>query len=97
MEAIGGRDSRRLTLVANFRLPIPPVERAGPPSKLITIKLGLFAASLALCHTSPTVTATYYADDTRPKHTGLGKLISPGKASIRPIDGGAVAQTHSIY
>ncbi|MEO6993103.1 MAG: hypothetical protein ABI273_05720 [Lacunisphaera sp.] len=43
--------------------------------KLITEKLGLFAASLALRHTSPTVTATYYADDTRPKHTGLGKLI----------------------
>jgi integrase len=43
--------------------------------KLITEKLGLFAASLALRHTSPTVTATYYADDSRPKHTGLGKLI----------------------
>jgi integrase len=43
--------------------------------KLITEKLGLFAASRALRHTSPAVTATYYADDTRPKHTGLGKLI----------------------
>jgi len=65
--------------------------------KLITEKLGLFAASLALRHTSPTVTATYYADDTRPKHTGLGKLIPPGKASSIPADDGAVAQTHSIY
>jgi integrase len=43
--------------------------------KLITEKLGLFAASLALRHSSPTVTAIYYADDTRPKHTGLGRLI----------------------
>jgi integrase len=43
--------------------------------KLITEKLGLFAASLALRHKSTSVTATYYADDTRPKHTGLGKLI----------------------
>ncbi len=43
--------------------------------RLIAEKLGLYAASLALRHTSPNVTATYYADDTRPKHTGLGKLI----------------------
>jgi integrase len=49
--------------------------------KLITEKLGLFAASLALRHTNPAVTATYYADDTRPKHTGLGKLIRLNEAS----------------
>ena len=65
--------------------------------KLITEKLGLFAASLALRHTSPTVTATYYADDTRPKHTGLGKLIPLSKAPGIPADDGEVTQTHSIY
>ncbi|WP_221032597.1 hypothetical protein [Actomonas aquatica] len=46
--------------------------------KLITEKLGLFAASLALRHSSPTVTATYYADDRREKTTGLGKLLRLG-------------------
>jgi integrase len=46
--------------------------------KLITEKLGLFAASLALRHQGTSVTAIYYADDTRPKHTGLGKLIRIG-------------------
>lgn len=44
--------------------------------RLITEKLGLYAASLALRHGSPNVTATYYADDTRQKTTGLGKLLS---------------------
>lgn len=46
--------------------------------KLITEKLGLFAASLALRHQDTSVTAIYYADDTRPKHTGLGRLIRIG-------------------
>ncbi len=45
--------------------------------RLITEKLGLFAASLALRHASTTVTAIYYADDRRPKHTGLGILLAP--------------------
>ena len=49
--------------------------------KIITEKLGLYAASLGLRHSTPTVTATYYADDTRPKHTGLGKLIRIGNSS----------------
>lgn len=43
--------------------------------RLITEKFGLFAASLALRHKGTAVTAIYYADDTRPKFTGLGKLI----------------------
>lgn len=43
--------------------------------KLISERMGLYAASLALRHSSVQVTATYYADDTRPKHTGLGKLL----------------------
>lgn len=43
--------------------------------KIITETLGLYAASLGLRHGSMSVTATFYADDTRPKHTGLGKLI----------------------
>jgi len=45
--------------------------------KLIAEKLGLYAASLALRHSSMQVTATFYADDTRPKHTGLGALLAP--------------------
>lgn len=49
--------------------------------KLITERFGLFVASLALRHTSPTVTATYYADDARPQHSGLGKLIPLSQAA----------------
>jgi integrase len=50
--------------------------------RLITEKMGLYAASLALRHTSMAVTSIYYADDTRPKHTGLGRLLSKiGQAS----------------
>ncbi len=45
--------------------------------KLIAERLGLFAASLALRHSSMQVTATFYADDSRPKHTGLGSLLAP--------------------
>lgn len=43
--------------------------------RLITEKMGIFAASLGLRHSSPGVTAIYYADDTRPKHTGLGETL----------------------
>ena len=45
--------------------------------RMITEKMGIFAASLALRHSSTAVTVTYYADDTRPKHTGLGSLLKP--------------------
>lgn len=44
--------------------------------RLITEKMGIYAASLALRHASTQVTTIYYADDTRPKHTGLASLLS---------------------
>jgi integrase len=43
--------------------------------KLIAEKMGLFASSLALRHSSVSVTEIFYAGDDRPKVTGLGKLL----------------------
>ncbi len=43
--------------------------------KLIAEKMGLFAASLALRHSSVSVTEIFYANDGRLKVTGLGRLI----------------------
>lgn len=50
--------------------------------RLITEKMGIYAASLALRHTTTTVTQIYYADDTRPKLTGLGAILKA--ASVPP-------------
>jgi integrase len=44
--------------------------------KLIAEKMGLFASSLALRHSSVSVTEIFYAGDDRPKVTGLGKLLT---------------------
>jgi integrase len=54
--------------------------------RLITEKMGIYAASLALRHASTQVTMIYYADDTRPKHTGLGALIpmTSDQAAVSP-------------
>ena len=47
--------------------------------RLITEKMGLFAASLGLRHSSVSVTEIFYSSDSRPKFTGLGKLLNnPG-------------------
>lgn len=48
--------------------------------KLIAQKMGLFAASLGLRHSSVAVTEIFYANDDRPKVTGLGKLIKQAEA-----------------
>lgn len=52
--------------------------------RLITEKMGIYAASLGLRHSSTAVTQIYYADDRRPKHTGLGKLIALPPQSETP-------------
>ncbi|MBW7896911.1 MAG: site-specific integrase [Opitutaceae bacterium] len=71
--------------------------------RLITEKMGLYAASLALRHTSTAVTSIYYADDTRPKHTGLGRLLAKieqpepprvSPARLKPATTGRVKTSH---
>lgn len=57
--------------------------------RLITEKMGLYAASLALRHTSTAVTSIYYADDTRPKYTGLGRLLAKAGPPSTPGDAAA--------
>ncbi len=49
--------------------------------KLIAEKMGLFAASLGLRHSSISVTEIFYAGDDRPKVMGLGKLLKRDEKS----------------
>jgi integrase len=53
--------------------------------RLITERLGIFAASLALRHSSVAVTSIFYADDRRPKYSGLGSSLKPpAEAPVTP-------------
>ena len=54
---------------------------------LLVAKFGLYAASRALRHSTPAITAAHYADQKNPATFALSDLLPPEKTNITPMPG----------